>query len=201
MHRSSRSCWLVVALAGGCADSIRPDQEPDAALGDAPFDVLTPTGTVTTRDNGDGTFTMLVDSTNAAAWIYVDFETRAEVPESGPWDLRYQRFHISTNGGISGTGGVEVARLAASFAQVIAAPPAGWVADAPDGADENTVPDYAFEQGDGWYDYNPATHVLTPRPLVWVVKTAGGSTIKLAIQRYYDGAGTPAWFTMHWAPL
>lgn len=189
----------AAAAAAGCADSIRPDG-PDAALVDAPG--LTPTGTVTTGDNGDGTFTTLVDATALSAWIHVDFETRAEVPESGPWDLRYQRFHISTNGGSSGAGGVEVARIAgATLAQVTAAPPSGWVADAPDGDDANTDPDYAFEQGDGWYGYNPATHVLTPRPLVWIVKTNGGSTIKLAIQRYYDSAGTPAWFTFQWAPL
>ena len=45
------------------------------------------------------------------------------------------------------------------------------------------------------------THMLTPKPLVWVVKTNGGSMIKLEITKYYDDAGTAGWFTLHWSPL
>jgi len=43
--------------------------------------------------------------------------------------------------------------------------------------------------------------LLTPRPIIWVVKTAGGATLKLEILKYYDDAGTSGWFSLHWGPL
>jgi hypothetical protein len=186
---------LLLALAG-CFESIAPDK-PDASLLDSG-----PLGRYTTTRGNDGTYTTIIDSTSATDWTYGDFETGMEAVATGPWHLRFQRFHISTNGGISGSGGVEVAPVPnVTFAQLTSAPPTGWTIDADDGDDANTDPDYAFEQGDGWYDYNAMTHVLTPKSLVWAMKTAGGSTLKLEITKYYDDAGTAGWFTLHWSPL
>jgi hypothetical protein len=177
----------------GCADSIDNDPEmpPDPP----------PSGKVQTTRGGDATYTTLVDSTSMTDWTYADFETGGELPATGSWDLRFQRFHISTNGGASGTGGVEVAPIVGStFAAVTAAPASGFVSDGADGNGDG-MPDYALERGDGWYGYDDGTHLLTPRPIVWVVKTAGGAMLKLEILDYYDDAGTSGWFTLHWAPL
>jgi hypothetical protein len=200
----SFSALLAAGAAhAGCADSIRPADfgiTEDAPPSDA--GTLVPTGPVTTGRNADGTFTTIVDATAAPAWTYLDFGTRAQASEAGPWDLRYQRFHISANGGVTGAGGVEVAPVAAgSLAEVTAVPAAGWITDAPDGDDANLEPDYAFEQGNGWYAYDIQTHVLKPRPLVWVVRTRGGAAIKLSIERYYDAVGTPGWITFRWGTL
>jgi hypothetical protein len=193
--------FAACAALAGCADSIRP-ADFGITVDAAPMDALVPTGPVTTGENGDGTFTTIIDATSLSAWTYLDFRTRAQASEAGPWDLRYQRFHISANGGVTGTGGVEVAPIAAgSFAEVTAAPTSGWISDAADGDDPNLEPDYAFERGEGWYSYDIRTHVLQPRPLVWAVRTRGGATIKLAIERYYDAAGTPGWITFHWGAL
>jgi hypothetical protein len=191
-----RTLAIILALAG-CAESIRPDRPDGGPTVDATF--IGPFGTVT---NPDGTFTTRVDASSTEAWLYGDFETTAAVTEADAWDLRFQRFHISTNGGISGTGGVEVIALTGVPFEALFTPPAsGYVSDAPDGDDANMEPDYAFEQGEGWYAYDQETHVLTPRPLVWVVKTAGGSTIKLELLGYYDDAGTAGFLTFRWAPL
>ena len=65
----------------------------------------------------------------------------------------------------------------------------------------NADPDYAFEQGDGWYAYDVASHVLTPRPLVWVVRTGDATAVKVAIEDYYDDVGSSGVFTLRWAPL
>jgi hypothetical protein len=196
----SRHAWTLVIALAGCADSIRPDR-PDAG---APADgtALTCTaGNVCTARGGDGTSTTVVDATSETAWIYVDLETGAKVAEPDAWDLRFQRTHISANGGVSGTGGVEIAEVAgAAFAQVTTAPASGYVTDAAD-ANGNGIPEYAFDQNGTWYDYNVTTHVLTPKPVVYVVKTDGGSTVKLEIQQYYDQAGTSGWLTFHWGPL
>lgn len=190
--------------AAGCAPSIRPDpsDRPDASLVDSSIDGVAPTGLVTTKQWPDGSFTTVIDATSLTEWIHVDFAARAEAMPAGTWDLRYQRFHISANGGITGTRGVEVAPLPArALAEVTAVPQAGWLTDAPDGADANVDPDYAFEQGDGWYSYNMENHQLTPRSLIWVVRSPGRTPIKIAIERYYDAAGTPGWITLHWASL
>jgi hypothetical protein len=195
---------LIVVLLGaiGCADKIHHDN-PDAATpgdgntGDAPAQ----TGKVRTTRGGDATYTTVVDSTSATDWAHADFETGGEVASTAPWDLRFQRFHISTNGGVSGTGGVQVAAVTGTaFAAVTAAPATGFITDTADGNGDG-LPDYAFDQGDSWYSYDDASHLLTPRPIVWVLKTAGGSTLKLEIVKYYDDAGTSGWFTVHWAAL
>jgi len=192
----SISPLLMLALAG-CFESIAPEKPDGGFAPDA-----APLGKYTTTRGADGTYTTIVDSTSATEWIYGDFETGAEIADTGPWDLRFERFHISTNGGISGNGGVEVAPVPGlAFAQVTSPPASGWISDAADGDDANMDPDYAFEQGDGWYDYNPMTHVLTPKSLVWVMKTNGGATIKLEITKYYDDAGNAGWFTLHWGPM
>lgn len=206
MTRTSLTATCIsaaVALCVGCAPSIKPEDfgfVPDAAT---PIeDALVPTGPVTTGMNSDGSFTTIVDATALDAWTYIDFETRAQATETDPWDLRFQRFHISANGGVSGTGGVEVVRITdRAFLDVSAAPATGWVTDAPDSDDTDSLPDYVFEQGDDWYAYDFMTHVLTPRPWVWVVRPTGGAPLKLSIQKYYDSAGSPAWITFRWAPL
>lgn len=186
------------ALAG-CAGDIRPS---DFQLDGPPSDVFTATGPVTTFPNADGTFTTIVNATSATEWTHLDFDTRAEATEAGPWEVRYQRFHMSVNGGVTGATGVEIAPVTGRlFDEVTAAPAGGWLTDAPDGDDPDTIPDYAFEQGDGWYDYDFERHVLTPRPIVWVVRSPGGATVKLRLDRYYDAVGTPGWITLRWKPL
>lgn len=186
--------FSVVACAAGCADDISP-ATPDAAVasGDAP---VTPAGKVTTtRDSASGTYRTVVDATSMTAWTHADLETGQEAVEAGPWDLRFQRAHISTNTGVS-----IAALTGTTFDAVTAAPTSGYTSDAPD-SDGDGVPEYAFDQGEGWYDYDPGTHVLTPKATIYVVKIGAGATLKLAIENYYDAAGTSGWFTLHWGPL
>lgn len=176
-------CFLACT---GCFQSIAPDLSSDA--GD-----IGPREPFTTSRLPDGTYLTAVDSTSTEDWTHGDFDTGMLLPPPGAWDLRFQRFHISTNGGVTGGGGVEVAPMpGVTFGEVNAPPADGWISD---------DVDYAFDQGDGWYDYDQQTHVLTPKPLVWAVRTTDGATLKLEIQRYYDDAGTAGWFSLHWSPL
>lgn len=195
---------LIAGALAGCADSIRPatSEVPDAG-GSAPDDgtPAAPAGKVQTTRAADGTYTTIVDSTSMTAWTYVDLETGAEAAISDPWDLRFQRFHILSNGGVTGSGGVMIAPVTGTtLAQLTAPPASGYVADAADGNGDG-VADSAFEQGDGWYSYDPASHVLTPQPVVWIIKTDGGATLALEIVSYYDAVGTAGWFKLHWRPL
>ncbi|HVK78647.1 MAG TPA: HmuY family protein [Kofleriaceae bacterium] len=183
----------VLCALPGCAENIRPDVEPDAADG--------PVGKVATVRGADGIYTTRVDATAVDTWTHVDLETGAESSDQTSWDLAAQRFHLKLNGGVSGTAGVEVAPVPGALADVTAAPTTGWITDAADGEDENMDPDYAFEQGDGWYAYDPQTHLLTPHPTVWVVRTGAGAVVALQITDYYDDAGTSGHFTMTWKAL
>lgn len=188
---------LVLVVLVGCAEDLRPDPSDGGPAGDA-----LPPGSFVTDALPDGTRVSIVDSSSAEEWIYIDFETMTKLDETGPWDLRFQRFHISTNGGVSGSGGVEVAPLLdVALDAVTEAPADGFIADAADGDDANPDPDYAFEQGDGWYDYDPMAHVLSPKANTYVVRTTAGTPLALALQDYYDAAGTAGWFTFRWKQL
>jgi hypothetical protein len=159
---------------------------------------------VKTLREADGSFTSEVNATSPQSWVYFSLQTHAEVTPDQPeqsdsWDLAFQRSNVKVNGGTSGAGGVLVSSASGSFESVQEAPAEGYVADAAD-ADLDGSPDYAFGAGDGWYSYDPASHALTARDTVFVVKTARGA-FKLQFSSYYDAAGTPGMPQFRWAPL
>jgi heme-binding HmuY-like protein len=162
---------------------------------------------VITSANLPGEFTTRIDASDAAAWVYLSLQSGEEVTPVDPsasdeWDLAFQRFHILTNGGASGGGTTSVAVLVGeNFADVIGAPESGYVSDQPDSDDDDTVADSAFAADDGWYDYDPATNRLSPKQIVYVVRTTAGVHYKLALLDYYDQAGTSAHPSFTWAEL
>lgn len=186
---------LAAFAALGCAEDLQLE---------AP---ATPAEPVVTEPAADGSFTTRVDATDAEAWIYFSFLSGAQVIPADPatsldWDLGFQRFHIISNGGASGSAGAAVARLVdQAFDAVLAAPSDGYVADLPDGDDDDTLADTLFEEGDGWYDYDESTNRLSPRPHVYVVQTGRGSRYKLVILDYYDAAGSSGHPSFSWAEL
>lgn len=189
---------LVIGLAlqlSACADDLAADT------------VDTETARVVTELNGSGESMTTIDASNAEAWVYFSFESGAEVtpadPQSSPdWDLAFQRFHIISNGGASGSGGAAVAVLVDQpFSSVSSAPEDGFISDEPDSDDDDDVVDSAFAAGDGWYDYDSSTNHLSPRPLVYVVRTSGGAHYKLELLDYYDAAGTSGHPSFMWAEL
>ncbi len=188
MRTNTRSFipWAaLMALGLACDSSIAPGDEGGPIEGNAGPNI----------DHeivGDATLTK-VDASDEASWIFLDFESGQQVEvenhgDDASWDLAFQRFHIMSNGGASGSGGVEVAKVeGAGFDEVTSAPAEGWESDAPDGDDDDMLNDFVF--GD-WYDYNPMTHVLTPAPRVYVVRSVEGQAYKIEIQDYYSETGT-----------
>lgn len=178
---------LLSLVLAGCAERIGPppNDNPDAPPEGVDSGVdsgIVPTGPLTTVTNADGSSTSLIDSSSMSEFVHVDIEGFTLSEDTGPWDLRFQRFHIAM-----GTG-VQVAPLAnTTFDEVTAAPDDGYLPD-------------PFETDPRWYDYDPETHLLTPRPFVWVI-TSPTATIKLTIDKYYDAAGSAGWFTVTWRSL
>lgn len=195
--RASMLCLaLSAALFGaGCAEDLKLDTEET---------VHEP---VETEPAADGSFTTRVDASDYEAWVYFSFVSGAQVIPADPaistdWDLGFQRFHIITNGGASGSGGAAVATLVdQAFDAVVAAPTEGYVTDQPDSDDEDVLVDAVFEAGDGWYDYDENTNRLSPRTNVYVVQSTRGAHFKVAILDYYDAAGSSGYPRSRWAEL
>jgi hypothetical protein len=124
---------LGVGLAA-CAPSIEPAVEVDAGA----------TGPVVTVIGADGVATTRIDATDVERWTYLALATGTATPSDGPWDLAFRRFHIKTNGGVSGDRGVEVSARPGALATLDAPPADGWTRDRADGDDADAEPDYAF---------------------------------------------------------
>ena len=161
----------LLVLLPGCFQSIAPDV-PDASA------FVPTTGKFATERRADGTYLTTVDASSETVPTLGDFDTGTAVTEAEPWDLAFQRFRITP------AAGVEIVLVDAPFADVAVPPASGWSGDLVD----------------DWYDYDTETHVLTPKPVTYAVRTPAW-TLKLAIDRYYDDAGNAGFFTLHWRPL
>lgn len=149
-----------------------------------------------------------IDATSEDVWVYYDLESEQIVTPANPedsttWDIAFQRFKVKSNGGINGTGGVEVAMVdGVACNDLLEAPTDGYRMDEPDGDDEESLPDYAFSYGPssetGPWDYDATTHQLFDSKVVWVVKTVEGNYFKLHFVEYYSQGGTSGTPTFEW---
>jgi len=157
------------------------------------------------EDLPDGATKTVVDATDADAWIYLDLESRMQVTPATPedsrdWDIAFRRFEIKTNGGVNGQGGVEAVGIEGmAFEAVAVAPIEGYRVDAVDGPEEdNLLMDYVLND---WFNYSPMSHILTPRPVVFIVRSVESTYFKFAIDGYYSEAGTAGIMQFHWAEI
>jgi hypothetical protein len=132
-----------------------------------------------------GPRTVTVDASGAEQWRYFDFSRGSVVenPAAGEWDLAFRRFQISVNGGegFAGRGGA-LSLGDVPFDSVRTVPSTGYVGSIAAGDRLNPVTQR-------WYDYSWTSHLLTPRPEVYALRTADGRYVKLQIVGYYcDGA-------------
>lgn len=134
---------------------------------------------------------------------YFDFSSGSQVQPMNPessleWDIAFSRFTLAINGGASGSGA-----CAAFYAYTELTDPTdieGFVAQ-PEFA--QTFPDAYGSALSEWYDYNGATHELTPKDAVYLVRTAT-AVYKLAIESYYgdvDGQPASAHYRFRWDEL
>lgn len=135
------------------------------------------------REVGDGLVgpaVVTVDASDGDRWRYWDFSRGSVVESPGrlEWDLAFRRNEIAVNGGpgLRGAGGAWV--FTAPFDSVRTAPVQGYRAAAAERDSANP----AFDK---WYDYGLTTHLLTPLPRTYVVRTADGKYAKMEILGYY----------------
>ena len=185
---------LHVALAmSACADDLETDNDGEGS------DDLT----IKTEVKAAGVRETVVNATSKDDYRYIDLDDDAEVKESSAdWDLAFQRFKIKSNGGDSGEGNVIVAKLETPFDELEVAPDNGYVedSDAVSSKSENGDPNYAFLGPEPWYNYG-AMHQLSPRELVYVVRSTEEKFYKVEVLDYYDDAGTAGYLRFQWAEI
>jgi len=135
-----------------------------------------------------------VEATHPDRWVYFSFQMGSVVPDPGPleWDLAFRRFQVMANGGqgFLGSGGIrDLGEV--PFDSILEVPEAGYE---PTVARTDSV-NAAIED---WYDYSFFSHLLTPKPRVYAVRTADGRYAKLELLGYYCPGATPGCMTFRY---
>jgi len=135
-----------------------------------------------------------VDATSAIDWRHFSFQVGSVVDPAGPrdWDLAFRRYQIIANGGHDFVGAAGIADLGeVDFAQVRTVPEAGYRET--EGSAEPRNLAIA-----SWYSYGYFSHVLSPKPHVWAVRTADGRYAKIALVSYYCVGSRPGCLTFRY---
>ena len=182
-----RMSWLSGLLGlvlAACAPDLREDY---------PFDGQGSTGPLVevTREE-DGSALALIDATSKSTQVYFDIDEGRELKtdealDTNAWDLSFQRFTVTMNGGGGNpAGSVRVAVLQNRPWDSLTVAPAG------DYLQDTSETVFNGIHG-GWYAYDLSKHRLQPREeLLYVVRSSQGQYFKLEMLSYYDAAGTPA---------
>ena len=114
-------------------------------------------------------------------FAYFDFSTGSVVESPGPlgWDLAFQRYTILANGGpnFAGRGGILDLGIT-SLDSLTTVPTSGYAVNTAG----NDVSNPATAR---WYEYSWTSHVLSPKPNVFAVRTADGRYAVFQILSYY----------------
>jgi hypothetical protein len=112
---------------------------------------------------------------------FFDFSTGSVVESPDPlgWDLSFQRFTILANGGLdfAGQGGILDLGVM-SLDSLTSVPTGGYAVNTSDSEVSN-------EATARWYEYSWTSHVLSPKPNVFAVRTADGRYAVFQILSYY----------------
>ncbi len=159
-----------------------------------------------------GPRTVTVDASDGEVWRYFDFSRGSVVEDPGPteWDIAFRRFQIMVNGGAGFMGEAGVLSLGeVPFDSVSEVPARGYVVSA-------HARDSVNSEIERWYDYSWTSHLLTPKPEVYAIRTADRRYVKLEFVGYYcegavagcatfryvyQGGGRPLWLRRrirHW---
>ncbi len=134
-----------------------------------------------------------VDATDPEQWRYVTFRLGTVIEAAGgEWDLAFRRYQILANGGpqYAGRGGIADLGTVA-FDDVRAVPETGYQPN-------ERTPDPRNPAIAYWYRYGFFSHVLSPKPHVWAVRTADGRYAKIELLSYYCARGEPGCLTFRY---
>jgi hypothetical protein len=142
-----------------------------------------------------GPITWTIDARATDAWAFFDFSRGSTVARPGPtdWDLAVRRFRIIVNGGPGFAGDGALVDLGeVPFDSVRGVPEDGWVESSGVRVDSTNT---AIRK---WYAYGFTSHLLSPRPHVWALRTADGRYVKFEILGYYCPGAQPGCLTIRY---
>ncbi len=142
-----------------------------------------PVSVVNPQEVGDrlvGPSVITVDGRGSELMLF-DFSSGSVVTSPDPlgWDLAFRRFTILANGGpdFAGQGGI-LDLGPTSLDSLTTLPTTGYAPNAPGREVTNAV---TAE----WYEYSWTSHVLSPKPNIFGVRTADGRYAAFQILSYY----------------
>lgn len=137
---------------------------------------------------GSAVDTVTIDARDPERWRFLSF-TRGPLspPDSGGWDLAVRRFRVMPSG--------DALRIdTVTFDALRDTPPTGYQSTV---FSRDTV-NPALER---WYRYDWLSHLLRPKPEVYVIRTRTGQAVKLAFLSYYCPGPEPGCVTVRFAAL
>jgi hypothetical protein len=187
-------CWLLLI---GCSRQTPTDPS------DPSVSIFLPTPPKL-QDVGErlvGPIVYTIDARSQDLWMYFDFSRGTVVavqnPQTDAWDLAFQRHVIRTNGGDTNPAG-QGALLSlqdTDFAAVMRVPDdAKFVRDVRT-KKRLSVYNPAIAK---WYSYSYTANILTPKPIVYIVRTQDGKYAKMHILSYYCKGGESGCMTFEY---
>lgn len=162
------------------------------------------TGVVKLLSDIDGVKTLYVDATAGGQngvtthpWVFISLASASQVQvsdvtslQSLAWDIALKRALVYANGGQGGPGVGAAAFLDQDFASVSRADVANADFTSEKFFDDACQPivditGAAFTSFSSWYNYDEATHVLSPVAGTFLVRGATGNYFKLRFESYY----------------
>lgn len=184
------AAWIAggMALAAGALVALTLGRDPPVTYAPTSPDPR-PAG-----DSLVGPVRVTVDASDPDRWVYFDFSSGAPVGAPDPlgWDLAFRRFNVMVNGGAGfpGQGGAQ-ALDAAAVDSVGVLPASGY-------RQAVSPRDSANPALDRWYDYGFTSHLLTPRPTVYALRTADGRYAAIRFLSYYCPGAAPGCMTFEY---
>lgn len=127
--------------------------------------------------------TVTLDASAEDQWRFFTFDRGVLTPpDTGAWDLAVQRFRIRAPG--------PAQRLAIPF-------------DSTPGLRQGSVPiqPSAGQDLGRWYRYSMFSHLLYPKPFIYVIRTRDGRYVKLEFLSYYCPGPEPGCVTFRYSLL
>ena len=137
----------------------------------------------------------MIDATDG--WVYVNLDGKAvveptDVATSTNWDIAFNDAQVQTNSGTSGAGYGGGQAIGGEWEDITSSDSVGYSIDTtlpvpgPPGSGEFSGNPALSD----WYDYDVATHTLSPKDAVFLVRASDGDYFKLRILTYESGVYT-----------
>ncbi len=164
---------LLLALSTSCGET--EVEEPEITLQAVMVENLHAPGDLMDRSTGV--------ITEVRPFRYFSLEDNRIVDsEQGDWDIGFKGTTIIVNSGSSGPGTAQASVVTGTFDEITSVPSAADFKR--DGEDGMAIP---TGSGNGWYNYNPSSHIISPIPgRIVLVRTNKGNYAKVEILSYYQ---------------